>query len=133
VIFVETSALVAILLGEPAADVLMERLDHADSAVTSSVAVFEAALVLSTRKAITVAAALNVVRSFAAQGDIAILSVTPAMLDHAADAADRFGKGRGHGAQLNLCDCLAYAACRDAGASLLFTGQDFAQTDIARA
>ena len=45
----------------------------------------------------------------------------------------RFGKGRGHPAQLNLGDCFAYAVARNNGAPVLFTGEDFSQTDIARA
>ncbi len=108
----------------------MARLDHADEAITSVAAMFEAALVLSTRKAISVSSALDIARAFAEQGDVAIRPLSAATLDLAADAADRFGKGRGHKAQLNLCDCLAYASCREARALLLFTGQDFARTDI---
>jgi ribonuclease VapC len=67
--------------------------------------------------------------------DAAAIAVVPLdndALDHVADAAQRYGKGRGHPAQLNLCDCLAYGAARAGDASLLFVGQDFARTDIAR-
>ncbi|MGL4441642.1 MAG: type II toxin-antitoxin system VapC family toxin [Bosea sp. (in: a-proteobacteria)] len=132
-IFVETSAIVAMLLDEPDADTLMARLDDAESAFTSVVAMFEAALVLSSRKGIAVAAALDIVKFFTEQGGISIQPLTPAILNLAAEAADRFGKGRGHKAQLNLCDCLAYASCRDAGAAMLFTGNDFGRTDIVTA
>ena len=52
---------------------------------------------------------------------------------HAAAAAFlRFGRGR-HAAALNFGDCLAYAAAVVANDSLLFVGDDFGQTDIARA
>ena len=44
----------------------------------------------------------------------------------------RFGKGR-HPAGLNLGDCFAYALAKSNGASLLFKGPDFTQTDIASA
>jgi ribonuclease VapC len=44
----------------------------------------------------------------------------------------RFGKGR-HPAGLNLGDCFSYALARMSGGSLLFKGNDFAQTDIAGA
>lgn len=43
----------------------------------------------------------------------------------------RFGKGR-HRAALNLGDCCAYAAAVTTGEPLLFKGEDFSFTDIAR-
>ena len=45
-------------------------------------------------------------------------------------AFERFGKGRGHRAQLNFGDCLSYALAKVAGDSLLFKGEDFTHTDI---
>ena len=47
------------------------------------------------------------------------------------DAFARYGKGRGHSAQLNLADCLSYACAKRLGANLLYKGDDFAQTDLA--
>jgi ribonuclease VapC len=47
----------------------------------------------------------------------------------AVEAYLRFGKGR-HKAQLNFGDCLTYAVARLAAEPLLFTGNDFAQTDL---
>ena len=41
----------------------------------------------------------------------------------------RFGKGR-HAAALNMGDCYFYALARSLNAALLFTGDDFAQTDL---
>ena len=50
---------------------------------------------------------------------------------HTAFAAfSRYGKGRGHPAQLNLGDCFAYAMAKNAQATLLFKGEDFDKTDI---
>ena len=45
-------------------------------------------------------------------------------------AAARYGKGRGHPAQLNLGDCFAYAMARNRRIALLFKGNDFTKTDI---
>ncbi len=42
----------------------------------------------------------------------------------------RFGKGR-HDAALNCGDCFSYALASATGEPLLFTGADFARTDIA--
>lgn len=47
----------------------------------------------------------------------------------AADAFDRYGRGR-HRAALNFGDCLAYATAAAAGDSLLFVGDDFTRTDV---
>ena len=41
----------------------------------------------------------------------------------------RYGKGR-HPAGLNFGDCMAYAVAKAEGAPLLFTGGDFARTDV---
>lgn len=40
-----------------------------------------------------------------------------------------YGKGR-HPAGFNFGDCFAYALAKASGEPLLFTGQDFRQTDI---
>lgn len=53
-------------------------------------------------------------------------------LDAATTAFLRFGRGR-HPAALNFGDCMAYAVASVAGMPLLFTGEDFTRTDIARA
>ena len=45
-------------------------------------------------------------------------------------AYQRFGKGSGHAARLNLADCYSYALAREFGEPLLFKGNDFALTDI---
>ena len=44
-------------------------------------------------------------------------------------AFDRYGRGRGHPAQLNLGDCFAYAAASAHWAALLFKGEDFDKTE----
>ena len=49
----------------------------------------------------------------------------------ASEAFARFGKGR-HPAALNMGDCFAYACAKANKASLLFIGDDFTKTDIAR-
>lgn len=43
----------------------------------------------------------------------------------------RFGKG-GHPAGLNLGDCFSCALAKASGTPLLYKGDDFAQTDVAR-
>jgi len=48
----------------------------------------------------------------------------------AADAFQRYGKGQGHPAQLNMGDCAVYALAKTTNEPLLFVGNDFSQTDI---
>ena len=44
-----------------------------------------------------------------------------------------YGKGSGHSASLNFGDVFSYALAKVRGLPLLFKGDDFSQTDIARA
>ncbi len=62
--------------------------------------------------------------------EIDLVDFTPSMADAAARAFRTFGKGRGHPAQLNFGDCMAYAVAKVHGAPLLYKGYDFSQTDI---
>jgi ribonuclease VapC len=50
----------------------------------------------------------------------------------AIEAFTRYGKGR-HPARLNYGDCMTYATAKVADHPLLFTGEDFARTDLASA
>lgn len=50
--------------------------------------------------------------------------------DEAFAAFQRFGKGLGHPAQLNMGDCAAYATAQLQRAPLLFKGDDFTHTDV---
>jgi ribonuclease VapC len=68
-------------------------------------------------------------RSFLRNADAEVVPFTEEHLDAAIDAFLRFGKGR-HRAALNFGDCMAYAVAAVAGMPLLYTGDDFAQTDI---
>jgi ribonuclease VapC len=63
---------------------------------------------------------------------IGIVPVDDAQWRAAAEALIRFGRGR-HPARLNLGDSFAYALARVTGEPLLFKGDDFALTDVARA
>jgi ribonuclease VapC len=47
------------------------------------------------------------------------------------EAFARYGRGRGHPAQLNLADCLSYACAKRHAMPLLYKGNDFSETDLA--
>jgi ribonuclease VapC len=62
--------------------------------------------------------------------NITVIPFTDEMGRIAVDAFEKFGKGRKSAAQLNLGDCLSYAAAKGAGLPLLFLGDDFTKTDV---
>jgi ribonuclease VapC len=75
--------------------------------------------------------ARSLLARFLSEASIAIVPFGESHYGAAVDAWLRYGKGR-HPAALNFGDCLSYAVARLANEPLLFVGDDFAQTDIAR-
>ena len=127
-IAVDTSALVAVVLGEPDAERYLDALEGSPACL-SLVSLVEAGMVVEARQGADAARDLHIL----VNGTIDHL--VPLDADHAHAAVNgwrRFGKGR-HPAGLNFGDCFAYAVARLAGLPLLFKGDDFAQTDIASA
>lgn len=131
--FVDASAIVAILTREPEADRLVDALDGAQSPITSPIAVFEASAGLCRKQRVSVAEARQVVIEFLGTAGVSTVPITAEEAKTALDAFSRFGKGRGHPAQLNLGDCFAYAVAKTYNATLLLKGEDFSKTDIAPA
>ena len=127
--FVDASAIVAILTGESDAGIQAGRLEAARQPTTSAVAVFEAAAGVARKKACSITVARDSMFRFlsAAGGDMAPIREREAVL--ALEAFDRFGKGR-HPAALNMGDCFAYACAHAFSVPLLFMGDDFARTDL---
>ncbi len=128
--FVDASAIIAIMTEEPDADTLADALDRAPSPITSPIAVYEATLGLCRKRRATVEAAQQQVHKFLESAGIRLMPIARDEADRALDAFARYGKGRGHPAQLNMGDCFAYAVTKAHRTSLLFTGNDFSMTDI---
>jgi ribonuclease VapC len=128
--FVDASAIVAILTGEPEADALADALDGTRSPITSPVAIFEAALGICRKRHASVSEAKRDVMEFLTIAGVRMVAIGDAEADVALDAFERYGKGRGHPAQLNLGDCFAYAVAKTHDTSILFKGDDFSKTDI---
>ncbi len=128
--FVDASAIVAILTNEPERHALLAILDEALSPVTSPLALFEAATAVARKKQQVIADSEMQVREFLRIARISIVPPTEQEGAVALSAFARFGKGQGHPAQLNMGDCFAYAGAKMRGLPLLFVGNDFAQTDI---
>jgi len=128
--FVDSSAIVAILTAEEDADRLADRIDAAEAPVTSAVAIFEAALGICRKHHATVEEARDDVRAFLDAAGIEVATIAEAEAGAALLAFSRYGKGRGHPAQLNMGDCFAYAVARTRDVPLLYKGNDFSHTDI---
>lgn len=125
---VDTSAIIAILRGEPEADQFMALIDKATATRMSAANYLEAAIVVDGQHDGALSAKLDM---FIAVAGIVIEPVTERQARLARDAYRDFGRGSGHPARLNFGDCFAYALARDFSEQLLFKGSDFAQTDIA--
>jgi ribonuclease VapC len=126
---VDTSALVAVLYGEPEGRDFVERIRAADVCRISVANHVELSMVVEsqlgpdgTRQA----------DAFLRRAGFVVEPVTVEQGDLARQAFLDFGKGR-HKAGLNFGDCFAYALARATGEALLFKGDDFALTDIRRA
>ncbi|MDB4273619.1 type II toxin-antitoxin system VapC family toxin [bacterium] len=129
--FVDSSVLVAILSDEEDAAAWAERIEGEGNCVTSPLVVLESTMRLSSKLSVEPAAVGAVVAGFLADAAVTVVAIEPADSSVAIDAFQRYGKGRGHNAQLNLADCLSYACARRLGIGLLYKGGDFSRTDLA--
>jgi ribonuclease VapC len=125
----DTSALVAILYGEPEAREFVERIRAAEICRISVANHVELTMVVESQLGPNGA---RQAEAFLRRAGVVIEPVTIEQGDLARQAFLDFGKGR-HKAGLNFGDCFAYALARATGEALLFKGDDFAMTDIRRA
>ena len=123
---IDTSAVLAILLGERDAAAFARAIEQAEDRRMSAANYLEAAMVIDNRG--DPVARREFDRFFERSG-IAIDPVNVALARMARQAHQDFGRGR-HRAALNFGDCLAYALARVLDQPLLYKGRDFSQTDI---
>jgi ribonuclease VapC len=123
VIAVDTSALMAIVLGEPEADACIAAL-AAETEILISAGTVAEALIVSRRRNVGDEMA-RLIDSLGAE----IIAITSATARRIAEAYDHWGKGV-NPASLNLGDCFACEVAKDRACRLLFIGEDFSKTDI---
>ena len=138
--FIDASAIVAILNDEPEASAFEAAIERHDRKIyVSPIARFEAVVSLAAaRSRKTKSRTSPEAIELAAQAVNALLEtiqaqeapILPAIADRAIAAAAKFGRVVSHQADLNLGDCFAYALAKVTGEPLLFKGADFAKTDI---
>lgn len=121
----DSSAVLAMLFGEPEAAALAEAAEQATERAISAASWLEAAMVADNRSAVASAEFAGLM----ARLDLEIAPFTASQAVVAREAHRRYGKGR-HKAGLNLGDCFSYALAKERGQALLFKGDDFAATDI---
>ncbi len=127
-IVVDTSAIVAVLLEEPGSESIERELLRGPCIMSAATRV-ELGIVIEAR---TGAPGAQLLEELLARIDIQIAPVDEDQAREALVGWRRFGKGR-HDAALNFGDTFAYALAQQTGRPLLYTGNDFSETDIATA
>lgn len=129
-IVADTSALVAIVFGEPEREAFVQVLERADRVLLSTVSVVEARMAVHGRRGQRAVVLLD---DLIRLPMFELVPPGPAETDAAYAAFVAFGKGSGHAAGLNFGDVFSYALAKVRHLPLLFKGDDFSQTDIASA
>ena len=123
---VDSSVLIAILLGEPEAEYYSKQLANTNDIYISAVSIVESSMVIEYKRG----------EQGAKEYDALLDIITPTIVafdnqqaDLARTAWRQYGKGR-HPAKLNFGDCCSYALAKHLNHPLLFKGDDFSKTDL---
>lgn len=128
--FIDASAMIAIIAQEEGWEALAARLAQAAKIYVSPLAVWEAVAGLARQARIPFEDAEALVDRFAEETRAQTITISAAIGHEAIQASRLYGKGR-HRADLNFGDCFAYACAKVYCLPLLFKGNDFVHTDIA--
>jgi ribonuclease VapC len=126
-IVADTSALVAVVFGEPERGTFVRRMEQAERVLVSTVSVVETRMVVSGRRGQRGVVLLDDLFRLPM---IEVAPVGVAEMDAAYAAFVLYGRGSGHPAALNFGDVFSYALAKVRGLPLLFKGDDFARTDV---
>jgi len=122
----DTSAVLALLLKEPGYELIFKKLAAAGTAGIGAPTLAETGIVLRARLGKDPG---GILARFLGEFSIQTVPFGEQHWREAVEAYGVYGKGR-HPAGLNFGDCLSYAVAKLSGQPLLFTGQDFSQTDL---
>ncbi|MEN3238802.1 type II toxin-antitoxin system VapC family toxin [Methylobacterium ajmalii] len=128
--FIDTSAVVAILADEPEAAAFLACIEASKRRETGAHVRLEATINVARILGLPVPVAQDLYDAFLATAGITVVSISDAVARRAVAAFEIYGKGRGHPAQLNFADCLSYACAASYRAPILFKGRDFTHTDL---
>lgn len=118
---VDTSALLAILLGEPDADQFVAALERGPHLSISAVQLLESAIVIESRKGPDGGRELDLLLRLI---EVRVVDLTPDLVALAREAWRRWGKGN-PSARLNFRDCCAYALAQQLKEPLPSRGRTF--------
>jgi len=124
-VIVDTSAVVALLFGEPAGS-SVERKLLAEPCQMSAATRVELGIVIEAKAG---PEGTQLLDELLTRAGVEIVPVDDGQATAAISGWRQFGKGR-HSAGLNYGDTFAYALAWTRNEPLLFVGDDFAQTDI---
>jgi ribonuclease VapC len=137
--FLDASALVAILAKEPGYMEIVSRIGDAQSPLyTSPLARFEAATGFARQRSgknklptpELVSECAELVDDLLREMGATDIHITSSIGHGALRAAAAYGKAVGHPADLNCGDCFAYACAKAYRVKLIYKGDDFALTDL---
>lgn len=129
-LFVDASALIAIVANEPEAESLARQIFVDDDPLWSPLSCWESISGLRRALGISARQARDEIEAWAASRPLRLVEIGDAERRIALDAFERYGKSIDP-TGLNFGDCFAYACARTNNARLLYKGDDFAQTDLA--
>lgn len=118
------------LTSEPDQERIVDAIEAARHRYTSGLVRLETVMRTATKLNITVEDAEAAFDQLLVECDINVVSISDGISRKAVEAFARYGKGRGHPAQLNLADCMSYAVAAAYRCPLLFIGKDFIHTDL---
>jgi ribonuclease VapC len=127
--FIDTSAIVAVICGEREAGRISKLLEKARGAISSPLVRLETSMVLAQRLNVAPSVAEDLFDDFLEQANVSIVPITDEIGRLAVAAFETYGKGR-HPARLNLSDCFSYAVAKSLKLKIIFIGNDFSKTDL---
>jgi ribonuclease VapC len=128
-VILDSSALVAVLIGEPEAGSVFRVIAQASAVSVSAPSLVQVCMVLDGRRSMGAPDASSELALLMTRLNIRAVTFDSNHWPVAWAGFLRYGKGR-HPAGLNFGDCLTYAVAKLAGEPLLCVGDDFAQTDL---
>jgi ribonuclease VapC len=126
-IAIDSSAIVAILAGDPEAAPFRARIEAVPDRFLSAFNLFETRTILQKRYGRQMVSYLG---GLLDRLEIAIMPFDEVNATIAFTAYRKYGRGTGHKAQLTLGDCAAYALAISLDLPLLFKGDEFRHTDV---
>ena len=124
---IDTSALVALVVGEPGFEQFVDLILADASPKMSAATLLELGIVVDRLQNPVASRRLD---DLLTTLGIDTVPVTVEQAEVGRAAYRDFGKGSGHPARLNFGDCFSYALARTSGQPLLFKGDDFGHTDV---